>query len=402
MRILYVADGRSPIAVNWMRHFVKSGREIHLISTYPCQPGLDLASIHILPVAFGGRARSKQGKVREAGRYGLLRRLTTPGFRTAFRQWLGPLTLTRWGKPMCEIITNLQPDIIHAMRIPFEGMVAAAALSGKLGGNHRLLISVWGNDFTLHARSTPFMAKYTQLALTRADALHTDCHRDLRLARERGFNPNKPAVVLPGGGGVQRDVFFPRDQPPDIKSESGNDLSPLVINPRGFRAYVHNETFFKAIPPILKQSPKTRFLCPAMQQETDARRWIHELNIEHAVELLPHVPRREMAELFRRSQVAVSPTSHDGTPNTLLEAMACGCFPIAGDIESLREWIEPGVNGLLVNPTDSHALANAILRVLSDHELREQAATRNITLVKERADYSQVMEKAENFYREIL
>ena len=37
-------------------------------------------------------------------------------------------------------------------------------------------------------------------------------------------------------------------------------------------------------------------------------------------------------------------------PEAILEAMALGCFPIAGDIESVREWITPGVNGILVDP----------------------------------------------------
>ena len=49
-----------------------------------------------------------------------------------------------------------------------------------------------------------------------------------------------------------------------------------------------------------------------------------------------------MAAVFQGARVAVSPSTHDGTPNTLLEAMSCGSFPVAGDIESLREWIEPG------------------------------------------------------------
>ena len=49
--------------------------------------------------------------------------------------------------------------------------------------------------------------------------------------------------------------------------------------------------------------------------------------------------------------MTVSPSTHDGTPNTLLEGMACGSFPIVGDLESLREWIEPGLTGSWWIPT---------------------------------------------------
>jgi glycosyltransferase involved in cell wall biosynthesis len=109
-----------------------------------------------------------------------------------------------------------------------------------------------------------------------------------------------------------------------------------------------------------------------------------------------------MAELFRRSQVAVSPSTHDGTPNTLLEAMACGCFPVAGDLESLREWITPGANGLLVAPGDPRALADAILLALEQPAFRQRARQHNLRLISERAEYTKVMHIAEEFYRKVM
>ena len=92
------------------------------------------------------------------------------------------------------------------------------------------------------------------------------------------------------------------------------------------------------------------FFVPGMANESQAQKWIAELGIGDKVELIPHQSQHEMAELFRKSEISLSITTHDGTPNTLLEAMACGCFPIAGDIESIREWITPGKNGMLIDP----------------------------------------------------
>ena len=58
------------------------------------------------------------------------------------------------------------------------------------------------------------MTRLTRFAMERADGLHTDCYRDQPLAQEWGFDPAKPAVVLPGGGGIQLDLFFPHPSPP--------------------------------------------------------------------------------------------------------------------------------------------------------------------------------------------
>jgi len=52
MKILFVADGRSPIALNWMSYFVDTAHEVHLASTFACKPDLNLASFHLVPVAF--------------------------------------------------------------------------------------------------------------------------------------------------------------------------------------------------------------------------------------------------------------------------------------------------------------------------------------------------------------
>ncbi len=335
MRLLFVADGRSPIALNWIDYFMDQGHEVHLASTFPCSSDERLASFSFVPVAFS-RAKAVSG---ESGRTGSVRPVrrrlwgaSTLRIRTVLRQWLGPLTLTRAARCLDRIISEVEPDLIHAMRIPYEGM-----LTGLVRASAPILISVWGNDFTLHAAATPLMARYTRLALRRADALHTDCRRDQRLAYTWGFNSDKPVMVLPGAGGVQSELFYPKgngysENARKIVSQA-EERNLTVINPRGFRAYVRNDTFFRAIPLVLEREPRARFLCPAMSEEPRAWRWVEELGISANVELLPSQTRTQMAELFRRSRIAVSPAEHDGTPNTLLEAMACGCLPVAGDIE---------------------------------------------------------------------
>jgi glycosyltransferase involved in cell wall biosynthesis len=139
-----------------------------------------------------------------------------------------------------------------------------------------------------------------------------------------------------------------------------------------------------------------------MAGEPQVERWLKELGIAESVRLLPRQPRDKMAELFRQAQVVVSPSTHDGTPNTLLEAMACGCFPVVGDIESLREWIVNGVNGLLVDPNNPEDMAKAILRAIEQSNFRARAAAQNVRLIAERAEYSQVMAQAEGFYRKLI
>jgi len=371
---------------------------VHVISSYPCPSNsLPVASLHVVPIVFSWLSRIPNARPDSS----LLAHLwngSASKVTLAIRNWLAPLEVYRHIQDVRELIRSIQPDLVHAMRIPFEGILAALAI-------HKapLLISVWGNDFTLYAQHNPPISILTRRAMRRADALHCDCFRDLQLAHAWGFDDSKPSVVVPGAGGVQSSIFYPRpanDATVTIADIPSN--APVVINPRGFRGYVRNDTFFRAIPLVLQHRPDVVFLCSAMLNNPIAEQWIRWLNIGNSVRLLPVVPREQMADFFRVAHVTVSPSVHDGTPNTLLEAMACGCFPVAGDIESIREWIADGVNGLLCDPTGPESIAQAILRALNDVELRHKAREYNLRLIAERADYDKVMLQAEQFYYQVV
>lgn len=392
MRLLFVADGRSPIARSWIAYIQQAGHEVHLVSTFSCEPIAGLTSLQAVSVAFSRAGRPVLPGKAPGGARGM-------SVRSWIRHWLGPWTVRRAGQQVAAAVAEARPDLVHAMRIPFEGMLAAS-----LPPEIPLVVSVWGNDFTLHAGASAGMRRWTRRCVERANGLHVDCRRDLDLAQAWGFDGARPSLVIPTNGGVRTEWF--RQAPPSVLPEesvvgsllAGLGPRPVVVQPRGFRLYVRNDTFFRAVPEIVRQLPEVHFLCPGMQSEPEAEAWLRRLGIRHCVSLLPKLSPVEMAAVFQRAQVAVSPTTHDGTPNTLLEAMACGALPVAGDLDSLREWIEPGRNGLLVDPADPVGLAQAVVQGLRSSDLRRLAAEVNSRIVRERADYATCMKLAEQLY----
>jgi glycosyltransferase involved in cell wall biosynthesis len=80
--------------------------------------------------------------------------------------------------------------------------------------------------------------------------------------------------------------------------------------------------------------------------------------------------RRDMAAVLAAATVVVLPTYGEGLPKVLVEAAAVGRAVVATDVRGCREIVRPGVNGLLVPPRDSTALAQAIERLLNAKELR--------------------------------
>jgi glycosyltransferase involved in cell wall biosynthesis len=206
-------------------------------------------------------------------------------------------------------------------------------------------------------------------------------------------------MIAPGSGGIDVGTF----------PEAGNALrgreslgapedAPIIFNPRSYRGYVRNDIFFAALPDVIRRFPAAIAVTVGMDKNDDFRQHASALGISDALRFLPAQKKGGMADLFSAATVTVSPSNHDGTPNTVLEAMACGSFPIVGDIPSLREWIEPGVNGLVVDPNSVAELAAAINAALVDTELRGLAAERNRAIVEHRATREAVRPVLERFY----
>jgi hypothetical protein len=396
VKILLVADGRSPITHQWLKTVISMEHEMMLVSTFPCSPLQGVKDQTVIPIAFSGMAGtqvagSNQKKKRSSS---LVRKARKP--LMVLRYWLGPLTLPKAKKKLQEVIAAWQPDLVHALRIPFEGMLASCTPA-----HIPLVISIWGNDLTLHTRGSASMRYWTRRALQRADGLLADASRDLRLGVQWGYEQQRPKLVVPGSGGIDLAEILLSEEKSDI-SRWVSSQGQYVINPRGLRpGYINTREFFQAARLVLRQNPEVIFLCPAMEGQEEALQYARQYQVEKNVHLLPYLTQPELWQLFRACQVSVSISTHDGTPNTLLEAMSCGCFPIAGDLESLRDWITPGVNGFLVDAYKPDEIARAILTALEAKDLREKAKAINLQRVSQKASRVATQEKLQTFFEQV-
>ena len=75
---------------------------------------------------------------------------------------------------------------------------------------------------------------------------------------------------------------------------------------------------------------------------------------------------RNVPELLMQNQICVLSTHHEGMPLALIEGMAAGCAVIGSDVPGVREIIEHNIDGILVSPVNSLALADALERLLRD------------------------------------
>jgi glycosyltransferase involved in cell wall biosynthesis len=108
------------------------------------------------------------------------------------------------------------------------------------------------------------------------------------------------------------------------------------------------------------------------EQRPSLERQASELGIAGRLRFLGALPRAEMAALYARADVFCLPSTYEGMPLAILEAMAHGLPVVATAVSGNPEAVEDGVSGLLVPPEDSERLAEALIRLLADADLRRE------------------------------
>ena len=124
----------------------------------------------------------------------------------------------------------------------------------------------------------------------------------------------------------------------------------------------------RALPAVLQAHPTTVLgivsgLNPADRAAME--QMAAELGVAHAIHFLGRVADDHLINLFRVSDLYVTPTRYEGFGLTLLEAMAGDCPVITSDIPVVDEIVEHGVNGWLVRYNDPAALADGIIHLLA-------------------------------------
>ena len=106
----------------------------------------------------------------------------------------------------------------------------------------------------------------------------------------------------------------------------------------------------------------------------DPRVIVQELDLEGSVAFLGWVEEEDKPALYRGAALFVYPSLYEGFGLPVLEAMACGLPVVAAEAGALPEVV--GKGGILVNPQDTRALAEAMGKVLSDGTLAGRLAAK--------------------------
>lgn len=165
------------------------------------------------------------------------------------------------------------------------------------------------------------------------------------------------------------------------------------------------DIFLAAAKSILRTNPEVKFIITLHESNEilQSARIFASRSLGSSVEIFGVV--NNMAKLIANADVVVAPfRSTEGIsdiPLIVLEAMALGKPVVASNLEGMKEAIIDGKNGVLVDLNHPDELANAIINLLNDSNLREEIGNQAVSCVK-RFSYSEISRRLSDLYMKVI
>jgi len=125
-----------------------------------------------------------------------------------------------------------------------------------------------------------------------------------------------------------------------------------------------------------------------------------ELKLQKHVKFLGEKVGRKKIELIKKSHLLVLPTTTEGSPLVIAEAMACKVPVVASNVGGISEMITN--SGYLVNGGDVKGFSNRIEKILTNDSLRRRLGEVGRKIADEKFDWNKIADKYEDFFNKIL
>jgi glycosyltransferase involved in cell wall biosynthesis len=138
--------------------------------------------------------------------------------------------------------------------------------------------------------------------------------------------------------------------------------------------------------------------------QSDVQIWYNKTMPDHikaSCNLHGRLDREQVLTMLPNARVMLAPSLTDGIPNSMMEAMALGAFPIVSPLDTITPIVKNEENVLFARNLYPEEIAAALVRAMQDDALVDQAAERNVVRVDQLANRSRVRDAVIKYYAEI-
>jgi len=230
------------------------------------------------------------------------------------------------------------------------------------------IYSSWGSDL-FYFKEKKAHLKDIKAVLPRINHLFTDCKRDYQIAKQLGFVGNYLGT-FPGGGGFD---YLKTNKYITAISERRTILVKGYQGRSGRAIQV-----LKAIEQIATTLKNYKII--VFGADIDVQKYAEKQQLDNSLNIsvlsrARFLPHKEIMKLMGEALIYIGNSNSDGMPNTLLEAIGMGAFPIQSNPgDASAEVIKHKVNGMLIKDHNNiDEIKNLILQALGNDSMLENA-----------------------------
>jgi len=292
-------------------------------------------------------------------------------------------------------------DMVHAFLFDAE---IVARLAARWSGVPIVIASERNTDYQLPLLHSIFQ----RLTRSLFDMMIANSRAGKRFnIRNLGIPAKKIRVIH---NGVDLSSFFPGINH-NIRKELGISPDDHVVGMvSNFKRQKNHEDYFRMAKRVLKRFPNTWFICVGeplrdnLQGAEDYHRYVRkvvvDLAIDHRCLFLGN--RNDMPDIYNACDVTVMTSSREGTPNALLESMACEVPVVCTNIAD-NAYVVPNNYAGFVEPLgDIQSIADRVCKLLADPQLRYQLGRQARVWVQQEFSIAALIRKTEMAYKQCL
>ncbi len=290
---------------------------------------------------------------------------------------------------MRRVVSQFGPDIVHAHYATGYGLWGSSQHVAPL------VVSVWGTDVAdaLNHRSRVGMIVRRSLREARLITATSQYLMDQTIALE------------PEAAGKIEVIPFGVPIPPQekVREEKAENAPVTVVFAKLYLPNYAPDTVVKAFARAHDSLPDLRLtMLGGGEMQSELERLAETLNITSAVAIHGWMEPDEAQRIIRAGDIFVMPSLSESFGVAAAEAASYGLPVVATNVGGVPEIVRDGDTGLLIPPGDEAALAEAILRLAQDGNLRQSMGKAGRRLVAEKYDFEKCLDKMEAVYQKVL
>ena len=286
-----------------------------------------------------------------------------------------------------KLIKEIKPDVLHAQQANTCGLYASTMRG------YKFILSTWGSDILVGTEKSLILKKIVQHSVKRASFITSDSK----------YMSDK---IIELGGDKDRIFTFPMGVEEELLNYRHNynedeNMLKIISNRRLEKLYNIDAVILGFYEAIKENSNMSLTIAADGNERINLEGVVNKFDIGSYVRFTGKYKPDEVGKLLEPNDVFISVPSSDSTSVSLLECMAAGIFPVVSNLPANREWIEDGMNGIVLKGNNAREIKNALIWCSKNRDKMIEAQELNKKLIKDKGLWKNNARIVENLYNKL-